>query len=314
MSETIRIGISSCLLGANVRYDGGHQRDRFITDTLSRYVEFVPVCPEVEMGLPIPREALRLVGDPPRLMTAKTGIDLTDRMTGWAARRLARLEGDGLCGFIFKKGSPSSGMARVKLYDRNGVPQNTGIGLFARLFMQHFPLLPVEEDGRLNDPQLREHFIERIFVMRRWRDLLAGGMRPGALVEFHTRHKYLLLAHSPEGYRRAGRLVARARELPVATLFADYQQLLMQALNQPATVRKHANVLQHMLGYFKKQLAADEKLELLEVIDAYRHGLVPLIVPMTLVGHYVRKYRQPYLAQQVYLNPHPLELKLRNHA
>lgn len=316
MSEKIRIGISSCLLGEMVRYDGGHQLDRYLRDTLGAWFEFVPVCPEVELGLPTPRETLRLVeGEAgPRLVFSRSGEDITDRMQGWAARRVRELEEEQLCGFIFKAKSPSSGMERVKLYDRNGVPAKKGVGLFARAFMEHFPHLPVEEDGRMHDPHLRENFIESVFVFKRWRDLLAAGFTPAALVDFHARHKLLLLSHSPELYREMGALVARAGTLPPRELQAGYQALLMKAMRLHATVRKHANVLQHLLGYFKRRLSADEKREALALIDLYRHGSVPLIVPVTLINHYVRKYDEPYLSRQHYLRPHPVELQLRNHA
>lgn len=313
--EKIRIGISSCLLGENVRYDGGHQLDRLIRDLLGPWLEFVPVCPEVELGLPTPREALRLVEreDGPHLVYSRSGDDLTAAMTAWAQKRVRELEGEQLCGFIFKSRSPSSGMERVKVYDRNGVPTKTGVGIFARVFMEHFPLLPVEEDGRLHDARLRENFVECLFVFQRWRQLLAGPRGRGALVEFHTRHKLLLLAHSTDIYRQAGKLVAAAGELSGDELYARYQALLMKGMRLLPTVKKHVNVLQHLLGYFKRDLAADEKAEALELIDHYRQGHLPLIVPVTLLNHFVRKYRQPYLAEQYYLNPHPLELKLRNH-
>lgn len=312
--EKIRIGISACLLGQNVRYDGGHQLDRFLRDTLGYFVDYVPVCPEVEMGLPIPRQTLRLVGDAdsPRLVFSKSGEDVTERMTTWADRRLAELEKEDLCGFIFKARSPSSGMARVKLYDHRGVPNKNGVGLFARLFMEHFPLLPVEEDGRLNDIRLRENFIEAIFTFRRWRDFLTEGPTPAMLVAFHARHKLLLMSHSVELARQMGRLAARAGEVPAEGLLSDYQQLLMKAVRTLTTPAKHSNVLQHALGYFKRQLSHDEKQEMLQLINQYRHGTVPLAVPLALLNHYVRKYQPPWLDEQVYLHPHPMELHLRS--
>jgi uncharacterized protein YbgA (DUF1722 family)/uncharacterized protein YbbK (DUF523 family) len=316
--EKIRLGISSCLLGEQVRYDGGHQWDRFLTDTLGKYVEFVPVCPEVEYGLGVPREAMRLVGEPaqPRLVTVRTRIDHTRGMTDWAVKRVQELERENLCGFIFKSKSPSSGMERVKVYNDNvpgSSPVPRGVGIFARIFMAHFPLLPVEDEGRLHDLQLRENFIERLFVFQRWRELLAGGAGVGALVEFHTRHKLLILAHSPDHYRCLGRLVARPREMSGPELWDRYQSLLLEALRLKATIKKNVNVLHHLMGYFKKDLSADEKQELLEIIDYYHRGYVPLIVPVTLINHYVRKYAQAYLQDQYYLHPHPVELQLRNH-
>jgi len=313
--EKIRLGVSSCLLGEKVRFDGGHKHDRFLTQTLGRYVEYVPVCPEVEMGLPTPRETLRLVGEPDaqRLVFSRSGEDITERMKSWAQKRVVELEKENLSGFIFKAKSPSSGMQRVKLYDKNGSPNSRGVGLFAQAFMEHFPLLPVEEDGRLNDPRLRENFIEIIFTLKRWRESIAAGKTRGALVDFHTRHKLLILSHSPEIYRQMGKLVAGHEGLGTSETYAAYMALLMKGLRMRTTTRKHVNVLQHVLGYFKKQLDADEKQEVLQIIGDYRAGLLPLIVPITLLNHFVRKYDQPYLQRQAYLNPHPLELQLRNH-
>ncbi len=315
MQEPIKIGVSTCLLGENVRYDGGHQLDRFVRDTLGRFVEYVPVCPEVECGLSTPRESMRLVGDAddPKLLTLKTKVDYTDRMKKWAAARLKELERENLCGFIFKKNSPSSGLYRVKVYNEKGQPVRSGTGLWARAFSEHFPLTPVEEDGRLNDPVLRETFIEQVFTMKRWRETLAGPKRIGAVVDFHTRHKLLLLSHSPAHYRTMGKRVAEAKKLSIDDFYGQYETLLIEALRLKATQKKNVNVLQHMMGYFKKDLSADEKQELLEIMDDYRKELVPLIVPVTLFNHYVRKYKEPYLARQVYLKPHPTELKLRNH-
>lgn len=315
MTPPIKIGISSCLMGNNVRYDGGHKLDRYIRDTLGRYVEFVPVCPESECGLTIPREPMRLVGDPaaPRLITIRTGIDHTERMLAWSRERVRTLEHENLCGFIFKKDSPSSGMTRVKVYNPDGRPERKGSGLFARVFMTHFPLLPVEDEGRLHDPKIRENFIERIFAQKRWRELLAQTKRMGHLVAFHTREKLLLLAHSPKYYRTMGKLVATGKVMPLKLLYTEYERLLMAALHLQATPAKNMNVLQHIMGYFKKQLTSDEKQELLDIIEHYRKGRVPLIVPVTMVNHYVRKYKATYLSQQSYLNPHPLDLQLRNH-
>jgi len=313
--EKIKLGISTCLLGENVRYDGGHKLDRFLTDTLGGYVEYVPVCPEVECGLPIPRESMHLEGDPdsPRLVTTRSKQDMTDRMFQWARKRVIELEKDNLCGFIFKSDSPSSGMERVKVYNEKGMPVKRGVGMFARIFMEHFLLLPVEDEGRLHDPNLRENFIERIFALKRWREILSKKESRGTLVEFHTKHKLLILSHSPKYYQMMGKLVAKAKEIPIKELYQQYQAILMEALQLKTSPKKNANVLQHMMGYFREQLSADEKRELLEVIDLYRKEIIPLIVPITLINHYVRKYDQPYLKEQIYLNPHPLELQLRNH-
>lgn len=314
--DTLRLGVSRCLLGEKVRYDGGHKLDRYLTEVLGPFVEFVPVCPEAECGLPIPREAMRLVGDPlaPRLMTQKTGIDHTPRMRSWAEERLLLLDQDAICGYIFKTKSPSSGMARIKVYreDGKGVSQ-TGVGIWARMVMDRYPHMPFEDEGRLHDLALRENFLERVFVYKRLRDLLANGKSLGGLVAFHTRHKLMVMAHSPKHYTEMGRLVAKGKDMPLHDLFCAYTTLLMTALELRATTKKHVNVLQHLAGYFKKILTTDEKQELQETIQLYARTLVPLIVPVTLINHYVRKYDQPYLAEQYYLAPHPVELMLRNH-
>ena len=316
MTQDIKLGISACLLGQKVRFDGGHRLDRFLTETLGRYVQFVPVCPEVECGLGIPREAMRLVGDlqAPRLLTTRTRQDHTQQMLDWAAEKVKTLEGENLCGFIFKSNSPSSGMERVKVYGEKGMPEKKGVGLFARCFMAHFPLLPVEEEGRLHDPKLRETFIEQIFALKRWREIVAGPQSLGRLVDFHTQQKLLILSHSQHHYRLMGKLVAQGKTTPLDALYSQYEILLMEALRLKTSNKKNVNVLLHLLGYFKKQLSGDEKQELLELIEAYRKDHLPLIVPVTVINHYVRKYRQPYLSIQTYLSPHPLALKLRNHA
>jgi uncharacterized protein YbgA (DUF1722 family)/uncharacterized protein YbbK (DUF523 family) len=315
MESKFRIGISSCLLGNEVRWNAGHKLDKYLTRTLGKFVEYVPVCPEVEVGLGIPRESMRLVGDPenPRLITFKSKTDLTDRMLTWAKKRVKELEKEDLCGFIFKSDSPSSGMIRVKVYNDKGMPHKVGIGIFARAYMEHFPLIPVEDDGRLNDPLIRENFMLQIFSMQRWRENLAVRRSMGSLVDFHTRNKLLILSHSQKHYRLMGKLVADGKKMPIKALYDQYQQILMEALKLKTTIKKHTNVMQHLMGYFKKQLTPDEKQELLEVFEHYRKELVPLLVPITLINHYVRKYDQAYLKQQTYLNPHPQELKLRTH-
>lgn len=315
MAEKIKLGISSCLLGEHVRYDGSHKLDYYLVDTLGKYVQWVPVCPEVESGLPVPREAMRLVGDPrfPRLLTRKSGIDHTERMLTWLQRKFWELEKENLCGFIFKSRSPSSGIKGVKVYTPAGMPGRTGKGIFGGGFIERFPLVPAEDDGRLHDPDLRENFIERVFVFKRWQDLLDKGAHPGGLVEFHTRHKLMIMAHSQKHYRQLGRSVADAKKLQRKELLSHYITLLMDALKLIATVKKNTNVLMHITGYFKKQLSSDEKKELLDVIENYHKGLVPLIVPVVLINHYVRKYDEPYLKTQYYLKPSPVELMLRNH-
>lgn len=315
MDDRPKLGISTCLLGKNVRYDGGHKLDRFLRDEVGKFVDWVPVCPEVECGMTIPRESLRLVGDPqdPRLITTRTGIDKTDQMKSWAEKRLKLLEGENLCGFIFKTKSPSSGMRSVKVYDKNNVPSKKGVGIFARAFMERFPHMPVEDDGRLNDAKLRENFIERIFVYKRWMQFVdEDGSRKG-LVDFHTQHKLLIMAHSPAIMRELGGLVARVKEMDKSELHYQYMTTLMRALKLNATVKKNVNVLHHIMGYFKKLLSKDEKQELLSIIENYHRGFIPLIVPVTLLNHFTRKFDVDYLKNQYYLNPHPIELMLRNH-
>jgi uncharacterized protein YbgA (DUF1722 family)/uncharacterized protein YbbK (DUF523 family) len=310
-----RIGVSRCLLGEEVRYDGGHKRDRFLTDVLGRYVEWVPICPEVEAGFGAPREAMRLIGTPqhPRLVTIKSGTDHTRALETMATNRIEELKHLDLAGYVFKKGSPSCGTERVRVYNKEGVVSRNGIGLFARAFIEQFPLIPVEEEGRLCDSTLRENFIERVFCYRRWQDLIHNGVTRQALIQFHTIHKYILLAHHPQHYKVLGRLVGEAHQHRPKDLVHRYGELFMKALAVKATVRKHVNVLQHILGHFKNRLSAHEKAELLGVINEYHQGLTPLIVPLTLIKHYVQIFDVGYIRDQVYLNPHPKELMLRNH-
>jgi len=315
MLSPIKIGISSCLLGKKVRYDGGHSHDRFLTQTLGLFAEYVSVCPEVECGMPTPREAVRLVGTNknPRLITQKTRVDKTEQMQNWIKGRLKELAKEDLCGFIFKSKSPSSGLYRIRVYGDDGIVRKNGAGLFAKAFTEAFPRIPVEEAGRLHDPKLRENFIESIFSLQRWRRLIEQNKSLGGLVEFHTHNKLLILSHNQDIYRKMGRLVAQGKNFDLNQLFDRYEELLLKALKLNTTLQKNINVLQHMMGYFKKDLSGDEKQELLSVIDQYRSGYVPLIVPITLLNHYVMKYEQPWLKTQTYLNPHPFELKLRNY-
>jgi uncharacterized protein YbgA (DUF1722 family)/uncharacterized protein YbbK (DUF523 family) len=313
--ERVRLGISACLLGEPVRYDGGHKRDAFVTDVLGAYVEWVPVCPEVELGLGIPRDPIRLVGTPdaPRLVRERTGEDLTDGMRRYARERVRQLAALDLDGYVLKRASPSCGVWRVRVYRDSGAPSADGRGLFAAELVERLPMLPVEEEGRLNDPALRENFIERVFATARWRAFVATRPRAGTLVAFHTAQKFAVLAHSPEAYRRLGRLVATAGRSFSREVLDEYGERLMAALSLRATRGRHANVLQHLAGFLKRDLTPDGRAELAEVIGDYRQGLVPLIVPITLLRHHVRRLGLAYLADQVYLNPHPKELMLRNH-
>jgi uncharacterized protein YbgA (DUF1722 family)/uncharacterized protein YbbK (DUF523 family) len=310
----IRIGVSSCLLGQPVRYDGGHKRHDFIVDTLGPFVEFVPVCPEVEIGLGTPRATLRLIrrGGDVRMVMAN-GEDHSDAMRAYARKRVDALKTEDLSGYLLKKDSPSCGMTRVKVYDENSVPAKTGVGLYAEALRARWPHLPMEDEGRMFDPTLRENFVERVFAYHRLQAFLAERWTIGDLVRFHTRHKLTLLAHSTERYRAMGRLVADAKGMGRAALRDAYSQAFMETLSVLATPKKHANVLMHMVGYFKGTLDTASRDELLTAIDDYRLGLLPLIVPITLVTHHVRRVGVPYLAEQTYLQPHPKELMLRNH-
>ncbi|MBI9102483.1 MAG: DUF523 and DUF1722 domain-containing protein [Spirochaetales bacterium] len=311
----IKIGISSCLLGNKVRFDGQHKHDRFITGTLGQWCEFVPVCPEVECGLSIPREAMRLVGNEQeyRLVTNKTFLDITPKMRSWAEIRLNELVKEDLVAFIFKTKSPSSGLRAVKIYKESGdLYSRNGRGIFAEMFTEKFPYIPVEDEGRLHDPAIRENFIEKIFILQRWKESVREGSA-AALVDFHTRHKYVFMAHSPQKQKDLGKITADAGSREYKDVRDDYFAVLLDILNNQKTVAKNINVLQHIMGYFKADLTSDEKAELIEIIDKYKSGYIPLIVPLTLLNHFVRKYKQPYLTDQWYLNPHPFEIGLLNH-
>jgi len=311
----ITLGISSCLLGNPVRYDGGHKLDHFLTDTLGNYVDWVPVCPEAAAGFGIPREVMSLEGHPgaPRLRTVWTGIDLTGPLQRWIKGELKALKEIDISGFVFKARSPSCGVRDTKVFDATCRVRSIGPGLFAKAVKERFPFLPIEDEGRMHDPGLRESFIERVFVYRRWQEYIKEDGSLGGLVAFHSDHKYLLMAHSQKHYSALGKMVAASKKMRRSELHTEYLSALMEGLQLIATPKKNANVLQHMAGYFKDTLSAGEKKDLREVIANYHDGLVPLIVPITLLRHYVRKYQEDYLARQFYLNPHPLELMLRNH-
>lgn len=312
----LRLGVSACLLGEKVRFDAGHKQDRWVTDVLGHFVEFVPVCPEVEIGLGVPRESIRLEGAGPnvRLVAPKSGADLTAKMTVYADKRARQLGRQSLAGFVLKKDSPSCGLERVRVYDRHGVPTRNGRGLFAAALLRHFPALPVEEEGRLNDARLRENFVTRIFAHQRWLELERAGVSRARLFRFHERHKYVLLAHSQAGMRRLGHMLgATGRRADERELGARYLAEFALAMARVPTTKNHTNVLQHLAGFFSPQLDAGDRAELTQTIHEYRLGRLPLVVPLTLVRHYVRKLQVPYLLDQVYLNPHPDELMLLNH-
>ena len=312
-ARKIRLGISACLLGEEVRFDGGHKRDAYITGSLSQFFDFVPVCPEAAVGLGIPRQPIRLTKTDRgvRALGVKDPrLDPTDALADYGSEIAGQLAG--ISGYLLKKDSPSCGMERVRLYNQRGMPERKGVGIFAASLMQAVPLLPVEEEGRLGDPVLRDNFIERVFVYDRWQHEVGSKPSAARLVGFHSDHKYLIMAHGQKAYRELGRLVANAGNADILALTSRYSALLMKTLARPATARRHVNVLHHLMGYLKKQLDSADRAELAEVIDDYREGLVPLIVPITLLNHHFRRHPHPYVQRQHYLNPHPRELMLRN--
>lgn len=311
----IRLGISTCLLGEKVRFDAGHKKDRYLTDVLGAYFEWVPVCPELEVGMGVPREPVRLVGAPgaAHMVGVTSGKDWTEKMDSYSASRANALRDLRLSGYIFKSDSPSCGMERVKVFAKSGIPAKIGRGLFAKVLLETFPLLPAEEEGRLNDPGLRENFIVRVFGYHRLQTLTGRRFSVGELVRFHSVHKYLLLAHSPKHYDLLGRVVASAKRVPLSDLRENYGGLFMEGLAVKTTAKKNTNVLQHILGFLKDHLSGAEKQDVMEAIEDFRKELVPLVVPLTLLRHYVKKHDIQYIADQMYLQPHPKELMLRNH-
>jgi uncharacterized protein YbgA (DUF1722 family)/uncharacterized protein YbbK (DUF523 family) len=313
MTEMPKVGVSSCLVGEHVRYDGGHKHNRYITETLGACVRLVPLCPEVGIGLSTPRPPVRLVQAGERIRAVGVDdetMDVTDRLTSWAQQQLPGLSD--LSGYIVKKNSPSCGMERVRVYV-DGVPETRGRGVYTGTLMAAMPSLPVEEEGRLMDAGLRENFIDRVFARFRWLQAFSRGVTPRSLVDFHTRHKFFILAHDEIVYRRLGRLVADVSGQDLQALAEQYLNLMMEGLKHRATPARHTNVLMHIMGFFKDRLDRGDKGELLSLIDEYRNGQVPLVVPITLINHYLRKFPQPYVQEQVYLHPHPAELMLRNH-
>lgn len=311
-----RLGVSGCLLGENVRYDGGHARDRYVSGTLAEWFELVSVCPEVEVGMTIPRPTIRLddSSGEPRLIAPSTGEDFTDAMSEYSKRRVDELRALDLDGFVLKRGSPSCGLERVKVYRGVGSARRDGVGSFATVLLERWPELPVEEEGRLNDALLREHFVERIFAHNRWRVFLANEPTRRALVEFHTAHKLLLRTHDEHGYRELGRIVGSAGTCSDEELIERYGREYHNVLSKRATIKRHVNVMQHAMGYLKTLLNPIEKQELLRSIEDYRKGLLPLIVPLTLLRFNIARHEIEYLTGQVYFEPHPKELMLRNHA
>ncbi len=313
-SPDVRVGISSCLLGEMVRYNGGHAHDSFVTTTLGPYVTWVPICPEVDLGMGTPRETIRLERseDGIILRAPDSGTDYTEKMHSYAVSRTEQLAGENIHGYILKKNSPSCGMERVKVFDKNGVPHREGRGLFAEQLISRFPLLPVEEEGRLRDTTLRENFIERLFAHYRLQGLLSQDPSAGDMVSFHTRHKLTLMSHHQERYRELGRLVAQAGTMEKNDFLGQYAYEFMKTLEVHANRKNHTNVLHHIIGFFKDELDSEDKAELVETIDRYRNNLIPLIVPLTLINHHLRRHPVDWLLSQVYLHPYPQELRLRN--
>lgn len=312
--STIKLGISACLLGQPVRFNGGHKQSQLCSDTLARHFEFVPVCPEVAIGLGTPREPIRLVGEasnPRAVGTVRRELDVTEPLIAYGRKIAAEL--DDICGYILMQKSPSCGMERVKVYQDNGNPvKGGGAGLFARALAEARPDLPIEEDGRLNDPVLRENFLTRVFAYAEWQRLLAAGLTRKAIVDFHSRFKYQLMATSPLHYKELGRQVASLGNQPLDEFAPLYFSQLMVALKKTASRGTHSNVLQHLVGYLKRHLGGEDKQEMQRLISQYREGIVPLVVPLTLLKHHFRRFPDRYIARQIYLQPHPEDLSLRN--
>lgn len=310
----IKVGISSCLLGQEVRYDGTHKHFRLATDSLARYFDFVPECPEVGVGMSIPRKPIRLVGEvdkPNAVAVHDETLDYTAELTRYG--KLKAQQHTDLSGYIFMKNSPSCGLFRVKVYQENGYPAATpGRGLYARAFTDAHPLLPVEESGRLCDPTLRENFVTRVFAYANWQALTKEGLTPKRLTDFHARYKYVLMAHSPLKYAELGRMLADAGNQNIDKLGERYFSALMTTLGSLASRKTHTNVLMHLQGYLKKKISAPEKAELANIIEQYRTAQLPLVVPVTLLRHHFNNHPDPYIAQQAYLQPYPDDLSLRN--
>ncbi len=315
MSEKIPVGISACLLGDNVRFDGGHKRFAFATEELSPFVRYEAVCPEMAIGLPTPRPALRLVkeasDDVALCFSKEGGDDITQQMQAFSRDKVARLQH--LCGYIVCAKSPSCGMERVRVYEpATNNNRKAGTGIYTRELMRAMPWLPVEEDGRLHDDAIRENFVTRVYALHEFNQLWKSGLTRHGLIAYHSRYKLLLLAHSQPGYRALGPFVAAIDQWDSLEEYAaEYRQRLMDLLSQPATRSNHTNVLMHVQGYFRSQLTSPQRQELAALIDRYRRGLQPLLAPITLLKHYMKEFPDVYLAQQRYFEPWPEALRLR---
>ena len=312
----IKIGVSSCLLGEKVRWNGDHKQNHFVHEVLAKYFEYTPICPEMEVGMGVPRETVALYGnlEKPRMISKKTQTDWTKPMERYIKGRINILAYDNICGYIFKSKSPTCGLGRVPIYEKFGSNKvRHGPGMFTNAFINAFPLVPTEDEGRLSDSKIRENFIIKVFSFDRLQALFLKGFSFGKLVKFHTQHKFLLLAHSRKHYDTLGKLVANGKSLKPSVLKEKYGGLFMGTLALKSTPKKNTDVLLHMMGFLKKVLSKGEKEDILSTIEDYRKELIPLIVPITLIRHQVTKHNIEYLLDQVYLNPHPKELMLRNH-
>lgn len=312
MPSKIPVGISACLMGDEVRFNGGHKKSALCSDRLEAYFEFQRFCPEVAIGLGVPRQTIRLVGDfkTPRAIMPSTDADLTEHLADYG-HEIAKVA-QGLSGYILMKDSPSCGLFSTKVYSGTTPLPGKRAGIFVQALKDQLPLLPMEEEARMNDAGLCENFIARVYAYHDWRVNFLPQATPQALVAFHSRYKYFVMAHGQTLYRSLGRLVAGAGVGDFAQLVKDYEWAFFNGILKPPTRRNHTNVLFHILGYLKKQVAAPLKQDLLKAVEDYHQALVPLIVPITLLKHYLTHYACDYINQQVYLTPYPEQLKLRN--
>lgn len=313
MQNMIKIGISACVLGEKVRFDAGHKVSKFVTKELSPYFEFLPVCPEVGAGMPVPRPTIRLISNEERISLVETkdpSKDHTEQMESYCENKVAQLEQEQLRGYIVCAKSPTCGMERVKVYKKQGA-ENDGVGLFTKQLMKSMPWLPVEEDGRLNDPILKENFITRVYTLDDFYRSMGEEVTRGKIIAFHSRYKLTLMAHHPASYKQLGSLVANIKDYDVNEFFQLYREGLMTAMANRASRKNNTNVLMHLQGYFKRNLNKPQKQELRQVIDQYRVGLLPLLAPLTLIKHYLSAHPSEYLLQQAFLEPYPQEMRLR---
>ncbi len=312
----LKLGISSCLLGNEVRYDGGHKRSNYIDKTLGRFFNFQTFCPEVAIGLGTPRPPIRLIrkdeadGKKAYAVDVKTNeLDYTDQLNEYSEMIASNYLSD-ISGYIFKKDSPSCGMERVKVYSPEGhFVHKDGVGIYAKVIKENFPHMPMEEEGRLNDVNLRESFLTRVYLYNDWQNMLKEGMTPHGLVNFHAGQKYLFMAHNQQVARQLGQMVAKAGTADINELAEEYIALAMQVLKKQPDRKRHTNALQHIMGYLRKQIDSDDRQELLHSIMSFQKGEVPLVMPLTLLKHHFSKHPNDYIAKQRYLSPFPVELR-----